>query len=157
MVFGVAPSFRAAGSDPVTAMKGGGRGMTAGRERFSYQRAMVVMQISVSLALLAGALMFVRSFHNLTTFNPGMREEGITLAGVDFGRSNVPPDRLDEFKRELLEEVRSTPGVLNAATTTNVPLMGSAWGHQIDIGRAVGFAMFTWASPATSTPWAFRC
>jgi predicted permease len=43
--------------------------------------------------------------------------------------------------------VRSTPGVLNAATTTNVPLMGSAWGHQIDIGRAVGSAMFTWASP----------
>jgi predicted permease len=147
VVFGIVPSLRASGADPVMAMKGGGRGLTAGRERFSYQRAMVVTQISISLVLLAGALLFVRSFHNLMTFNPGMREEGITLAFMGFDKSNVPHDRLEAFKRQLLEEVQSIPGVLNVATTTKVPLLGGDWGHQITIGKAEGFAMFTWASP----------
>ena len=96
VVFGMVPSFRASGADPVTAMKSGGRGITAGRERFSFQRAMVVTQISVSLVLLVGALLFVRSFHNLITFNPGIREEGITLAFLGFDKSKIPHDHQEE-------------------------------------------------------------
>jgi predicted permease len=147
VIFGLAPSFRASSADPVNAMKGGGRSMTAGRERFSFQRAMVVTQISVSLVLLVGAFLFVRSFHNLMTFNPGMREEGITLAFIGFEKSNVPHDRLEDFTRQLIDEVRSIPGVLDAATTTHVPLIGGSWGHQITIGKLEGGANFTWASP----------
>jgi len=147
IVFGMAPSFRASGADPVTAMKSGGRGLTAGRERFSIQRAMVVAQISISLVLLVGALLFVRSFHNLMTFNPGMREQGISVAFLGFQKSNIPRDRIEEFDRQLLEDVRATPGVLNAATTTNVPLTGSSWGHTISIGQVEGGSKFTWVSP----------
>jgi len=146
VIFGFAPSFRASSADPVNAMKGGGRSMTAGRERFSFQRSMVVTQISVSLVLLVGAFLFVRSFHNLMTFNPGMREEGITLAFIGFEKSNVPHDRMEEFTRQLIDEVRSIPGVLNAASTTHVPLIGGSWGHQITIGKTEGGANFTWAS-----------
>ena len=61
-------------------MKTGGRGVTGSHERFSLQRAMVVCQISVSLVLLVGAFLFVRSFRSLITLDPGMREHGITLA-----------------------------------------------------------------------------
>jgi predicted permease len=147
LVFGIVPAFRASAADPVTAMKSGGRGTTTGRERFSFQRAMVVAQISVSLVLLTGALLFVRSFHNLMTFDPGMRESGITVAFIGFDKSNIPPDRIEDFKRQLVEEVRSIPGVLNAAATTHVPLIGGAWNHQITIGKMEGGAMFTWASP----------
>jgi putative ABC transport system permease protein len=147
LVFGIVPAFRASAADPVTAMKSGGRGTTTGRERFSFQRAMVVAQISVSLVLLTGALLFVRSFHNLMTFDPGMRESGITVAFIGFDKSNIPPDRIEGFKRQLVEEVRSIPGVLNAAATTHVPLIGGAWNHQITIGKMEGGAMFTWASP----------
>lgn len=121
--------------------------MTAGRERFTLQRAMVVTQISVSLVLLAGALLFVRSFNNLMTFNPGMREEGITLAFIGFQKSNLSHDHLEDFKRELVDDVRSIPGVLNVATTTHVPLIGGSWGHGITIGKMDGGASFTWASP----------
>jgi predicted permease len=128
-------------------MRSGGRGMTAGRERFSFQRAMVVTQISVSLVLLAGALLFVRSFYNLVTFNPGIREEGLTVAFIGFPKSNIAKDRMEEFKRELKDDVRSIPGVTNAAITTHVPLIGGSWGHQITIGKMDGGANFTWASP----------
>jgi predicted permease len=146
-VFGVVPALRATNAEPVTAMKQAGRGITGGRERFSMQRLLVVTQIAVSLVLLFGALLFVRSFRNLMTFDPGMREDGITIAFVGFHESHVAAERHEEFQRILLDEVRSVPGVLGAATTTNVPLMGSSWGHGIRIGSTEGSSKFTWVSP----------
>jgi predicted permease len=146
-VFGVAPALRASQAEPGDAMKSGGRSMTSSRERFSLQRFMVVTQIAVSLVLLVGALLFVRSFRNLMTFNPGMREAGITVAFIGFEKSRVAPDHYEEFKRNLLDEVRSVPGILDAATTTTVPLTGSNWGHGIRIGSKEGGSSFTWVSP----------
>jgi predicted permease len=145
--FGVLPALRAAQAQPAAAMKTGGRCTTAGRERFSLQRAMVVTQVSVSLVLLVAALLFVRSFRNLMTFDPGMRESGITTGFLGFWQSNLPPQRWLEFKRELLDEVRATPGVLHAATTSNAPLLGSSWEHGVHVGSAEGDAKFTWVSP----------
>jgi predicted permease len=147
-VFGVLPALRASNAQPAAAMKAGGRGMTAGRERFSLQRLMVVTQISVSLVLLVAALLFVRSFRNLMTFDPGMREGGITVAFLGFWQSNLPPQRWAEFERELQHEVSATPGVLDAATTTNTPLGGSSWEHGVRVGPVDGNSKFTWVSPA---------
>jgi predicted permease len=148
ILFGAAPAVKASASDPATAMKTGSRGTTAGRERFSVQRVMVVSQVSVSLLLLVGALLFVRSFYNLMTVNLGMREKGITIASIGFLESNIPQQQIDEFKRRLLEDIRSVPGVVNAATTTRVPLDGGSWGHGITIGRVEGGSRFTWVSPS---------
>ncbi len=147
VVFGVLPAARATRAEPVSAMKAGGRGLTATRERFTLRRVMVAAQIAVCLVLLVGALLFVRSFRNLITLDPGMRESGITVAFVGYPFSHVPPERNEEFKRELLEEVRSTPGIADAATTTMVPLTGGSWGHQIHVGPVEGGSQFTWVSP----------
>jgi predicted permease len=147
-VFGVLPAIRASGAEPVTAMKSGGRGATAGRERFSVQRLMVVTQIAVSLVLLVGALLFVRSFRNLITFDPGIREEGITVAFIGFQQSHVARERYGEFKRELEDEVRATPGIIDAATTTNVPLFGGSWTHNVVVGSMESWSKFTWVSPS---------
>ena len=134
LIFGAAPAVRATAAQPVTAMKSGGRGMTGGRERFSMQRGLVVAQISVSLVLLVGALLFVRSFHALMTVDAGMREQGITRATFQFPDQQWTPDSIEAFRRELLNEIRSVPGVLDAATTTHVPLVGGSW----DARRAGG-------------------
>ena len=148
VVFGALPALRASSASPATAMKAAGRGMTASRERFSLQRLMVVTQISVSLVLLVAALLFVRSFRNLMTFDPGMRESGITTAFLGYWQSNLPPQRWAEFQRELLDEVRATPGVVDAATTTNTPLTGGSWQHGVRVGQVEGNSKFTWVSPA---------
>jgi predicted permease len=147
LLFGVAPALRATRAEPISAMKSGGRSTTGGRERFSLQRLLVVAQVSVSLVLLVGALLFVRSFRNLMTFDPGMREGGITEAFLGFWQSNLPRDRWADYQRELLDEVRSVPGVLHAATTTNAPLLGSSWEHDVHIGSLEGNSKFTWVSP----------
>ena len=136
IVFGVAPALRSMRTEPLHAMKAGSRGMTGSRQGFSMQRLMVVMQISVSLVLLVGALLFVRSFRSLMTLDPGMREEGITRAFIGFNDSHLAPAHYDEFKRQLLDEVRSVPGVLDAALTTNVPLLGSSWTLNVHIEQS---------------------
>ena len=148
IAFGAAPALRATQTEPITAMRSVGRGLTAGRDRFSLQRMMVVTQIAISLVLMVGAMLFVRSFRNLMTFDPGMRQRGITVAFFGFHPSQIARDRYAEFQRQLLEEVRSVPGVLHAATTTNVPLIGGSWGHGVRIGSSEGSSMFTWVSPS---------
>jgi len=147
MIFGVVPALRATGADPLVAMKAGGRRTTSGRDWFSLQRALAVTQISVSLVLLVGALLFVRSFRNLMTFNPGMRESGLTVAFLGFWQSNVPQERWGSFERELADEIRAIPGVRSAATTTHVPLEPGSWTLGIRVGAIDGDSKFTWVSP----------
>jgi predicted permease len=146
ILFGIVPGLRATRADPLAAMKSGGR-TTAGRERLSLEQLMVVAQISVSFVLLVGALLFVRSFRNLVTFDPGMRESGITAVFLGFWQSDMPRERWADFHRELLEEIQSVPGVVSAATTTNVPLSGGSWEHNIQVGSVEGTSKFTWVSP----------
>jgi predicted permease len=148
MIFGTVPALRGAKADPITALKSGARGATGSRERFSMQRLMVITQIAVSMVLLVGALLFVRSYRNLMTIDPGMRENGITVGYFGFCMMDIKPENEAALKRQLLEQVRSVPGVQNAASTTNTPLGGSSWEHNVRLGTLEGASKFTYASPS---------
>src|SRR6202789_508215 len=124
VVFGTIPAMRGANADPIAALKSGDRGIAGNRQHFFVQRLMVITQIAVSMVLLVGALLFVRSYRNLLTLDPGMRESGITIGHFGFDTLNIKPENEAEFKRQLVEEVRSIPGIQNAAATTNTPLGG---------------------------------
>jgi predicted permease len=147
LLFGLTPAFRASRTEPNAVLKVGGRGMTAGRQTFLFQQALVVSQIAFSLVLLVGALLFVRSFWNLQTLDPGFRESGILRLGANFRRLDLPPDRYEIFKHDLLEQIRALPFVESAATSTHVPLDGSAWSLGVRIGGAHGSSKFAWISP----------
>lgn len=147
IVFGTIPAMRGTKVDPNTSLKSGERGIAGSRERFSVQRVMVITQIAVSMVLLVGALLFVRSYRNLITLDPGMRVQGITAGFFAFRNLNIKPENEAEFKRQLIEEVRSVPGVENAASTNNTPLGGSTWSHEIHVDTHDGPSRFTYASP----------
>ena len=70
-----------------------------------------MVQISVSLVLVVGALLFVRSFRNLMTVDLGFREKGMLLAFFDMSRLRLPTGQIKTFKRELLDDIRSIPQV----------------------------------------------
>jgi predicted permease len=147
ILFGTAPALRATRTQPIDAMKSGGRS-TAGREHLSLQQLLVVAQISVSMVLLVGALLFVHSFRNLLNFDPGVREAGVTAAFFGFWQANMPPERWTPYRNELLAEVQSVPGVISAAGTTNVPLSGQSWEHNVEVDGAESSASkFAWVSP----------
>ena len=147
MLFGTIPALRGTKADPITSLKSGARGVAGSRERFSMPRLMVVTQIAVSMVLLVGALLFVRSYRNLVTLDPGMRESGITVAYIGFPFANIKPENEAEYKRQIVEDVRSVPGIQNAASTTQTPLGGGSWTHHIHVGDKEGDSKFTYSSP----------
>jgi predicted permease len=147
LIFGLAPAFRSSRAQPGTVLKTGSRGTTPGQERFSFQRLLVVTQIAVSVVLMVGALLFVRSFWNLTRVDPGFRESGILMAELQFLRMPMSPEGTTEFIRRLLAETRGIPGVESAATSTHVPLNGSSWSLGVHVDIAEGSSRFVWVSP----------
>ena len=124
ILFGLVPALRAARVPPGSVLKTGGRGMTAGRERFRLQRILVASQVAMSLVLLAGALLFARSLFNLVTLDTGFRQDGIVVFDVDYRRLNLPKDRREAFVRELLDRFRAEPGVVSAAASVRSPMGG---------------------------------
>lgn len=133
VLFGLAPALRVTRTPPVVAMKAAGRGLTADRERFSLRRTLVITQVALSVVLLIGALLFVRSLRNLITLDSGLRQDGLLIANIDFERLNIPVDARQAFFRNVLERVRSTPGVSDAAASSIIPLSGNGWNDQIEI------------------------
>src|SRR5215472_50558 len=147
-IFGLVPALRFSRSEPSDALKSGSRGMIAGRERFSFQSALVVLQIAVSLVLLAGAVLFVRSFRNLVTLDPGFREKNILIAFINLKPMHLAkPEQYQPFADELLEQIRSVPQVEAAATSTHIPLDGSSWTLGVHIKDLDTWSKFTWVSP----------
>jgi predicted permease len=148
VLFGIAPALRGTRAQPVEAMNAGGRGLSQAPARTTIHRLIVVMQIAVSLVLLVGALLFVRSLYNLSTFDPGFRLSGITIGFLGFpDLTEKSPERLEALQRQVLDTVRAIPGVIDVATTTNVPLLGGSWTHGVRIEAAEGSSKFTWVSP----------
>ncbi|MGH9204320.1 MAG: ABC transporter permease, partial [Vicinamibacterales bacterium] len=106
-----------------------GRGLTAHRERFRLQRTLVVSQVALSLVLLFGALLFIRTLSNLASVNLGFHPENILIVDVD-----VPGHPLEQRPvviEELRQRLRAIPGVLSVAHTSIVPLSGSAANNMV--------------------------
>jgi len=133
LLFGLVPAVRATRTAPVNAMRASGRGLTDGRGRFTLRRALVIGQLAVSLVLLVGALLFVRTFQNLATVDVGFTTAGIVAADFDFRRANVAPEGQREFQRSLLERIKAMPGITGATPVSIVPVSGGGWNQGLVI------------------------
>jgi putative ABC transport system permease protein len=148
ILFGLAPALRATKSSPASAMRASGRGLTANRERFGLRRILVVTQVALSLVLLVGALLFVGSLRNLMSVDAGFRQDGILVTNLGFDKLKIPANRRAEYRRALVEKIRTIPGVVWAANTNIVPLSGSGWNQSIYIdGKRKGGSQLTRITP----------
>jgi predicted permease len=127
LVFGLVPALRASQLDPSASMKAGTRGLTSGRRRMAIQRGLVAAQAALSLVLVVGAGLFVRSFTNLTAVDTGFDRRGVLLARLADLGDRPSPDAAYAVQQELLARVRRVPLVEAAAATTKIPLDGSSW------------------------------
>jgi len=143
VLLSVAPALRAVRGQPAAAMKAGARGLTADRGRFGFQRLLVVVQVSVSLVLVAGAFLFVASFRRLVTMDPGFRAQGVLEATFELDQQAHD----EAVLRQLLEEVRAAPRVESAASTTNFLIGSGMWSLVARTDAMVRDARFTWVSP----------
>jgi predicted permease len=131
IVFGLTPALRATRISPGTAMKAAGRGLTAGRERFSLRRGLVVIQVAFSLVLVASALLFSRSLNKLLKLDAGFNQENLLIARVGFNRLKIDPANRLAFRGQLLERIKATPGVEDATEMDSIPLTGGGRGNAV--------------------------
>jgi putative ABC transport system permease protein len=123
VLFGLVPALAASTCDVIESLKAG---PVMKRRRFSRLRSLPVLaEISLSLVLLAGAGLLVRSFVRLTDVNLGFEPSHLLLATVQRPFTlGFHSQRHPAFFREALERIRALPGVQEAAATGQYPLGG---------------------------------
>ena len=131
LLFGLTPALRATRIELSAVMKTTGRGLTAGGGRLSLRRALVVVQVALSLVLVASALLFTRSLNKLLTLDAGFNQENLLVARVSFRRLNIAPERRIEFKAQLLERIKAVPGVQAVAESDTLPLTGGGRSNDV--------------------------
>jgi putative ABC transport system permease protein len=131
LVFGLMPAIRVTGTAPGAAMKAGSRGSSDSRERFGLRRALVVLQVALSLVLVVGALLFVRSLRNLMTVDAGFRQDGLLVVNLDLRKAGVPVERRTALYDEITSRLSALPGVTAGAQAFIVPVSGSGWNNNI--------------------------
>jgi predicted permease len=114
ILFAVVPALQATATGPAQALASGPR-VT---QRSRWLPVLVSGQIALAFLLLAGAGLFVRTFHNLQRVDAGFDSEGVVLVPLDADRIGA---------RDVVSEVVALPGVTRAAVATHTPLSGSFW------------------------------
>jgi predicted permease len=125
LVFGLLPASRVSRADPGDVLRGTGR-VTAASGATTLRKLLVVTQVALSLVLVFGALLFVRTLRNALSVDVGFTRTGIITSWIDYRRLELPANRRQEVRREILTTIRATPGVVAAAETSIIPLSGSS-------------------------------
>ena len=134
LIFGLMPALVAA-SSANDALREGGRHSGGPRARRALA-TLVVAEVALSLVLLTGAGLLIRSFVRLQNIDPGFRPEGVFTARVSLPAATYPGgDAASTFFREAVEKVQALPGVRDAAAISFLPLAGPGMGtsfHRTD-------------------------
>jgi predicted permease len=118
-LFGLAPAWRATSLDLTTALKQGRR-TTGAVSRLS--KVLIVAQVALSLLLLAGAGLFLRTLHNLQRVNLGFNQENLLVFRLQPEQGGYKGERLAQFYQQLFVRLDNLPGV-RAATFARKPLI----------------------------------
>jgi len=139
LLFGLFPALRLSRASISSSLRDGGR--RGGTRGTAYRRvlgALVIGEVAVSLVLLAGAGLMLRSFSRLLQVDAGFRVDHLLTFEMGASRAKYPSNTdKAEFYRRVVEQVRTLPGVASVAATHRVPLKGMAsTGYQIE-GRPI--------------------
>ncbi len=128
IIFGAAPAWFATRTDPAEALRGSGRS-TKGRSSFA-RKALLIVQATVSIVLVAGAAMLARSLNNLEGQDFGYKVRGRVLVALHNPRTDRTQPQLAATYRELEERLDRLPGVQGASLSMYNPLTDN-WGELI--------------------------
>jgi predicted permease len=124
ILFGFAPALRATRVDLAPALKDNARGMSRGKSRLG--KALLVAQVAMSLLLLIGAGLFVRTLRNLENVDLGFNRENVLLFKVDPTLNGYKGARLVNLYKQITERVEALPGVRSASLSSHALISNSA-------------------------------
>ncbi|HKQ88546.1 MAG TPA: ABC transporter permease [Candidatus Acidoferrales bacterium] len=127
IVFGAAPALQSARAEAVDVLRGSGHSMTSGRRSSHFRNALVVVEVTLSLVLLAGAGLLLESFNRITHARLGFQPDHLLGVEVLLAQNRYPADHLEKrraFAQEVLAGLQALPGVKSVAATSTLPLTG---------------------------------
>jgi len=124
VLFGLVPALQVSRTDLTDALKESGR-TTPGLRRHRLRSALVVSEVALSLVLLVGAGLLIRSFAKLNQVDPGFNPDQVLTLGVSLLPNKYPEDpQVATFYSQALERLASVPGVISTAAISEVPFSG---------------------------------
>jgi hypothetical protein len=165
VTFGLAPAVRAARVDPNSVLKEGGRGGVGssafGLGHGTLRKALIAVEVALSLVLLIGAGLLIRSYERISNANPGFDAHNVLSLRVSLpGFRYKTPDAVSSFYRQLDDRIRALPGVRAVGSNYQLPLssVALAWepiGIEGYVPKAAGNDLII-ASSAYISPDYFR-
>jgi putative ABC transport system permease protein len=126
VLFGLAPALQASKTDLSESLKEGGRSGAEGGPRNLVRSLLVVIEVALSVMLLVGSGLLVRSFMLLRETDTGFRQENLLTLQLSYRAGKDEGGKVVNFFRAVEEKVRALPGVEAVAVSNGVPLLGSS-------------------------------
>ena len=126
VLFGLFPALQAVKPELVPALKDQAAFAVRGVQTSGVRSALVVAQVALSLVLLIGTGLFLKSLRNASRIDPGFKPQNMLLASINIGLQGYDEARGRQFYQTLLERIRPLSGVHSAALGAQVPL-GFDW------------------------------
>ncbi len=131
MLFSAAPALRLMRPDLVSSLKE--QAGTGGSGRLGFRRVVVGLQIGLSVLLLVGAGLFVRTLQNLRTQNVGFNTTHLLTFTIEPQQAGVPRERIPALYQQVLDRLAVLPGVTAVGATTSPELAGSDSGSNVTV------------------------
>jgi putative ABC transport system permease protein len=132
--FGLVPALQASSVNVNDTLKEGGRSGSEGVQRNHLRSLLVVSEFALALMLLIGAGLMIRTFAALAAVDPGFNPHNLISMIVSVaGSKEADAGRREVFYRQLIERLRSLPGVQAAGAINHFPLAGDLWGWHFAI------------------------
>jgi predicted permease len=122
LLFGLAPAWRSSRQDPGSVLRQSTRGASGGVGALG--RTLIIAQVALSLVLLLGAGLFVRSFQRLRSIDTGFQKQNILEIGLNPVPRGYEKLDLDSYHQQLIHRISNLPGVLSVAFSES-PIPGS--------------------------------
>jgi predicted permease len=127
IIFGLAPGLKMSRSNLQEALKDSGQGLSEGKKHESLRAALVISELALACVLLVGAGLLLHSFLRVLDVDLGFEPSRTAAIKVDFDDSK--PERRGTILSDMLQRVRTVPGIEAAGISDNLPLdMNRSWG-----------------------------
>jgi len=137
VVFGLVPALHLSKTGLTESLKEG-RGAGAGARKNRIRGVLVVAELAIAVVLLVGAGLLIQSFWRLQHVNPGLQSQNILTFNVSLPDVRYSSEKQVRFYHDLMERMRSLPGVQSASAVLPLPLSGDRFGISFQIeGRPV--------------------
>jgi len=133
LVFGLVPALRATRPNLAPTLKDQVGAVVGGSGGVRLRKALVVAQVTVSVLLLVGAGLFIRSLRNLRLLDLGLKTDNLIAFNVGTALNGYTPVRSKQFDKRLLDRVQALPGVTSIAYAQIGILEGNEWDSSMSV------------------------